>query len=230
MGIRENRPKLTENACRMFQRTAVAVCYLALFWTTSEQSSLLADDADDLDPIAAAIRERIEDKLAGEQAMIENRIEEAERLLQRAARGEEESLAWRIDYNANLTRASRRLVESGQYDRAVETAQLVIDNLDRILQELEEAFAAGKGDTEGEEARGDDSTLEARALYLQGYLHERVFFDQDEGYRKYREALDTGAETVTASRALEKIPTRVKDRVMEREGKGLTEANEGGTP
>ena len=213
MRIRENRLGLAQIGFRIFQRTGAMACCLALFWTLSGQFPLLAVDADDLDPIAAAERERIEHKLAGEQAIIEDRMEEAERLLRRAARGEIGSLAWRIDYNANLTRASRRLVENGQYDSAVETAQLVIDNLDAILLELKKASASSQD--EAERTRVDTSALKARALYLQGYLHERVFFDQDEAYRKYREASKTGAETITVNRALEKIPSRVKKRVTE---------------
>ena len=215
MGKGENRTDQASIAYGIFQPTWAVVCCLALLWTFPGQSLLWAVDGDDRDPIAAAERERIEDKLAGEQAIIEDRIEEAEVLLRRAARGEEASLAWRIDYNANLTRASRRLVESDQYDRAVETAQLAITNLDAILLELEQAASSAKADRKEKEARGDISALKARALYLQGYLHERVFFDQDEAYRKYREASETGAESATVSRALEKIPTRVKERVTE---------------
>ena len=218
MEDRENRSDQIRIIWRTIQGTQAVVCCLALFWIFAGQSSLLAVDADDPDPIVAAAQERIEDKLAGEQAIIENRMEDAERLLRRAARGEEASLAWHIDYNANLTRASRRLVESDQYERAVETAQLVIANLDAILLELEEAADLDKGESNEEGENGGVSALKARALYLQGYLHERVFFDQDEAYRKYREASETGAESVTVNLALEKIPTRVKERVMEEDG------------
>ena len=220
MGIRENRPDQTHTACWILEPTWAVACCLALSWIFAGQPSLWAVDAED--PDVEKERERIEDKLAGEKAIIENRMEDAERLLRRAARGEEASLAWRIDYNANLTRASRRLVENEQYDRAVETAQLVMGNLDAILFELEEAAALDEGDSNEEGESGGIPALKARALYLQGYLHERVFFDQDEAYRKYREASETDAESTTVSRALEKIPTRVKERVMEEDGDGET--------
>lgn len=150
-------------------------------------------------------RTRYEDKLAGEKALIEGNKEKAERLLKEAARGVKDTRDWRIDYHVNLARAARRLVENGQYERALETARVVVDDLDAVLAELERAGSDGS------------ALLKARSLYWQGYLYERVFFDPDEAFRKYRQAWRTGELRATVERALEKLPSGIKERVEEGE-------------
>ena len=50
---------------------------------------------------------------------------------------------WRIDYHVNLARASRRLVENGQYERALETVRVVVVDPDAVLAEIERAGSAG---------------------------------------------------------------------------------------
>ena len=186
---------------RRVDQWGVAACCLVLAGAFAGPGAAEGDEA----PAEQKERTRYDDKLAGEKALIEGNEEKAERLLKQAARGVRETRDWRLDYSVNLARASRRLVENGQYERAVKIAQLVVDDLDAVLAENERA--------------GSDKSavLRARSLYWQGYLYERVFFDPDEAFRKYRQAWRTRELRATLERALEKLPSGVKERVEEQE-------------